>query len=120
MAENKRRILQRDRQPHLFRPLELRSVTARNRIMMSPMCQYSAKDGLPIDWHYVHLGSRAVGGRVAHDHGIVIRVVAEAGREVRQVRTDAGAQRGLAEVEQERAAYQPSTDGARGKGERMT
>lgn len=62
MTENKRRILKRDRNPHLFRPIELRSVTARNRIMMSPMCQYSATDGMPDDWHHVHLGSRAVGG----------------------------------------------------------
>ena len=35
---------------------------ARNRIMISPMCQYSARDGVPDDWHFVHLGSRAVGG----------------------------------------------------------
>lgn len=62
MSENKRRILQRDRNPHLFRPVEFRSVTARNRIMMSPMCQYSATGGMPEEWHYVHLASRAVGG----------------------------------------------------------
>jgi 2,4-dienoyl-CoA reductase-like NADH-dependent reductase (Old Yellow Enzyme family) len=53
--------------PHLFQPLTLRSVTLRNRIGVSPMCQYSAKDGVANDWHYVHLGSRAVGGA-----GIVI------------------------------------------------
>ncbi|MFO0585243.1 MAG: NADH:flavin oxidoreductase/NADH oxidase [Anaeromyxobacter sp.] len=47
---------------HLFEPLALRSVTLRNRIGVSPMCQYSAKDGLPNDWHLVHLGARAVGG----------------------------------------------------------
>jgi 2,4-dienoyl-CoA reductase-like NADH-dependent reductase (Old Yellow Enzyme family) len=46
----------------LFSPLTLRSVEFRNRIFVSPMCQYSAKDGLPNDWHFVHLGSRAVGG----------------------------------------------------------
>lgn len=62
MAENKRRIFQRDQNPHLFRPVEFRSVTARNRVMMSPMCQYSGTDGMPNEWHYVHLGSRAVGG----------------------------------------------------------
>lgn len=61
-GENSQRILKRDRRPHLFRPIELRSVTARNRIMLSSMCQYSARDGLPNDWHLVHLGSRAVGG----------------------------------------------------------
>ena len=48
--------------PHLFQPLTLRSVTLRNRIGVSPMCQYSAKDGVANDWHFVHLGSRAVGG----------------------------------------------------------
>jgi 2,4-dienoyl-CoA reductase-like NADH-dependent reductase (Old Yellow Enzyme family) len=48
--------------PHLFQPLTLRSVTLRNRIGVSPMCQYSAEDGVANDWHYVHLGSRAVGG----------------------------------------------------------
>jgi 2,4-dienoyl-CoA reductase-like NADH-dependent reductase (Old Yellow Enzyme family) len=46
----------------LFSPLMLRSVTFKNRIFVSPMCQYSAMDGLPNDWHFVHLGSRAVGG----------------------------------------------------------
>ena len=46
----------------LFTPLTLRSVTARNRLMVSPMCQYSSHDGLINDWHLVHLGSRAVGG----------------------------------------------------------
>ena len=60
--ENARRILQRDPNPHLFRPLALRSVTVRNRIMMSPMCQYSAADGLADDWHFAHLAARAVGG----------------------------------------------------------
>lgn len=48
--------------PGLFDPLTLRSVTLRNRIGVSPMCQYWAKDGLPSEWHLVHLGSRAVGG----------------------------------------------------------
>ncbi len=47
---------------HLFSPLTIRSVTLRNRIGVSPMCQYSCTDGLANDWHYVHLGSRAVGG----------------------------------------------------------
>lgn len=46
----------------LFTPLKLRDVTLRNRIMMSPMCQYSAQDGMPNEWHYVHLATRAVGG----------------------------------------------------------
>jgi len=49
--------------PHLFSPLTIRDVTFRNRIGVSPMCQYSAAgDGMVNDWHLVHLGSRAVGG----------------------------------------------------------
>ncbi|QLD86406.1 NADH:flavin oxidoreductase/NADH oxidase [Natronomonas halophila] len=48
---------------HLFTPFEVRDVTARNRVMVSPMCQYSCdEDGLATDWHQVHLGSRASGG----------------------------------------------------------
>jgi 2,4-dienoyl-CoA reductase-like NADH-dependent reductase (Old Yellow Enzyme family) len=46
----------------LYDPLTLRSLRLRNRIMMSPMCMYSAVDGVPQPWHLVHLGSRAVGG----------------------------------------------------------
>jgi 2,4-dienoyl-CoA reductase-like NADH-dependent reductase (Old Yellow Enzyme family) len=46
----------------LFTPLTLRGATFRNRAWVSPMCQYSATDGLPDDWHLVHLGARAVGG----------------------------------------------------------
>ena len=48
--------------PLLFEPLTLRGLTLKNRIAVSPMCEYSALDGLPGDWHFVHLGSRAVGG----------------------------------------------------------
>jgi 2,4-dienoyl-CoA reductase-like NADH-dependent reductase (Old Yellow Enzyme family) len=47
---------------HLFSPLQLRGLTLRNRIAVSPMCQYSCEDGFASDWHLVHLGSRAVGG----------------------------------------------------------
>ncbi|HYX31873.1 MAG TPA: NADH:flavin oxidoreductase/NADH oxidase [Oligoflexus sp.] len=47
---------------HLFEPLKLRTVTLRNRIAVSPMCQYSCHQGFATDWHLVHLGSRAVGG----------------------------------------------------------
>src|ERR671923_2948614 len=46
----------------LLSPLTIRGVTFRNRIVMSPMCQYIAKDGFADDWHLVHLGSRAAGG----------------------------------------------------------
>jgi 2,4-dienoyl-CoA reductase-like NADH-dependent reductase (Old Yellow Enzyme family) len=48
--------------PGLYDSLPLRGVTLRNRIAVSPMCQYSASDGFANDWHVVHLGSRAVGG----------------------------------------------------------
>ena len=48
--------------PQLFQPLTLRGLTLPNRIAVSPMCQYSAEEGLANDWHLVHLGSRAVGG----------------------------------------------------------
>ncbi|MFB9145684.1 NADH:flavin oxidoreductase/NADH oxidase [Halomonas alkalicola] len=61
-GEDERRVLRRDPDPHLFRPIQFRSVTARNRIMLSPMCQYSGHDGLTNDWHLVHLGARAAGG----------------------------------------------------------
>ncbi|HET8657193.1 MAG TPA: NADH:flavin oxidoreductase/NADH oxidase [Longimicrobiaceae bacterium] len=47
---------------HLFSPLRLRGLDLRNRVFVSPMCQYSARDGVPDDWRLVHLGSRAVGG----------------------------------------------------------
>ena len=47
---------------HLFSPLTIKSVTLRNRIGVSPMCEYSSEDGVATDWHLVHLGSRAVGG----------------------------------------------------------
>lgn len=46
----------------LFSPFPLRDVTLRNRIVVSPMCEYSSIDGFANDWHLVHLGSRAVGG----------------------------------------------------------
>ncbi len=46
----------------LFQPLKIRDIELKNRIIVSPMCQYSGKDGFANDWHLVHLGSRAVGG----------------------------------------------------------
>jgi 2,4-dienoyl-CoA reductase-like NADH-dependent reductase (Old Yellow Enzyme family) len=46
---------------HLFTPLAIRSIELKNRIVVSPMCQYSSVDGFANDWHLVHLGSRAVG-----------------------------------------------------------
>ncbi len=67
---------------NLFDPLIQRSLTLRNRLAISPMCQYSATDGLPNDWHLVHLGSRAVGGAAA--------VIAEATAVSAQGRISAG------------------------------
>jgi anthraniloyl-CoA monooxygenase len=46
----------------MFQPLRLRGMTLANRVVVSPMCQYSAVDGLPGDWHLVHYGARAIGG----------------------------------------------------------
>ncbi|RYZ49386.1 MAG: NADPH dehydrogenase NamA [Sphingobacteriales bacterium] len=46
----------------LFSPINIKGITLKNRIVVSPMCQYSAEDGFANDWHLVHLGSRAVGG----------------------------------------------------------
>lgn len=57
-ADHDREVCETD----LLSPLTIREVTFRNRIVMSPMCQYSAQEGLASDWHLVHLGSRAVGG----------------------------------------------------------
>ncbi len=48
--------------PHLFEPLILRGLTLANRVLVSPMCQYSSIDGFANEWHFVHPGSRAVGG----------------------------------------------------------
>ena len=48
--------------PPMFTPFRLRELALSNRVVVSPMCQYSAEDGTPGDWHLVHLGSRAVGG----------------------------------------------------------
>lgn len=48
--------------PNLFDPLSIRDLTFPNRIVVSPMCEYSSTNGFANDWHLVHLGSRAVGG----------------------------------------------------------
>src|SRR5271169_3104808 len=47
---------------HLFDPLAIRDLRLVNRVFVSPMCQYSSTDGYANDWHFIHLGSRAVGG----------------------------------------------------------
>ncbi|MDP3493495.1 MAG: bifunctional salicylyl-CoA 5-hydroxylase/oxidoreductase [Hyphomonadaceae bacterium] len=48
--------------PPMFQPFRLRNMELANRVVLSPMCMYSADDGLPNDWHLVHLGARALGG----------------------------------------------------------
>src|SRR5260221_14526523 len=59
---NKAENLTRENMAQIFDPVPLRSTTLPNRIAVSPMCEYSSKDGFANDWHLVHLGSRAVGG----------------------------------------------------------
>jgi 2,4-dienoyl-CoA reductase-like NADH-dependent reductase (Old Yellow Enzyme family) len=70
---------------HLFQPLTLKSVTLRNRIGVSPMCQYSSEDGVATDWHLVHLGSRSVGGA-----GLVVAEATAVSPEGRITPGDAG------------------------------
>ncbi|MES2602706.1 MAG: NADH:flavin oxidoreductase/NADH oxidase [Pseudomonadota bacterium] len=72
-------------QPRLFTPISLRSITSKNRIVISPMCQYSADDGLANDWHLVHLGKFAQGGA-----GIVMTEAAAVTAEGRITHGDLG------------------------------
>jgi len=64
--------------PPMFTPFRLRDLVLANRVVVSPMCQYSAEDGMPNDWHLVHLGSRAMGGA-----GLVIAEMTDVSREAR-------------------------------------
>ncbi len=64
--------------PPMFTPFRLRELVLPNRVVVSPMCQYSAEDGTPNDWHLVHLGSRAVGGA-----GLVMTEMTDVSREGR-------------------------------------
>ncbi len=64
--------------PPMFTPFRLRELALPNRVVVSPMCQYSAEDGTPNDWHLVHLGSRAVGGA-----GLVMTEMTDVSREGR-------------------------------------
>src|SRR5213076_3397533 len=64
--------------PPLFTPFRLRDLVLENRVVVSPMCQYSADDGTPNDWHLVHLGARAVGGA-----GLVFTEMTDVSREGR-------------------------------------
>jgi 2,4-dienoyl-CoA reductase-like NADH-dependent reductase (Old Yellow Enzyme family) len=70
---------------HLFQSLTIKSITLRNRIGVSPMCQYSSDDGMATDWHLVHLGSRALGGA-----GLVIAEATAVSPEGRITPGDAG------------------------------
>jgi len=69
----------------LFEPLQIKSVTLKNRIVISPMCEYSAEDGFANDWHLVHLGSRAIGGA-----GLIITEAASVSPEGRITKFDLG------------------------------
>jgi anthraniloyl-CoA monooxygenase len=64
--------------PPVFTPFRLRDLVLTNRVVVSPMCQYSAEDGMPDDWHLVHLGSRAIGGA-----GLVMTEMTDVSREGR-------------------------------------
>ncbi len=64
--------------PPMFTPLELRGLRLPNRVVVSPMCMYSAVDGTPNEWHFVHLGSRAVGGA-----GLIIAEMTDVSPEAR-------------------------------------
>jgi len=55
-------VREASKQPLLFQPLKLGSLTLKNRIVVAPMCQYKSVDGMPVDWHYAHLGRYAIGG----------------------------------------------------------
>jgi 2,4-dienoyl-CoA reductase-like NADH-dependent reductase (Old Yellow Enzyme family) len=90
----------------LFTPLALRDLTLRNRVLVSPMCQYSSRDGVPTDWHLVHLGSRAVGGA-----GMVIAEATAVSPEGRISPDDAGIWN-----DQQVEAYQPITGFIRSQG----
>lgn len=84
---------------NLFTPLAQRSLSLRNRLVIAPMCQYSAVEGVPDEWHQVHLGSRAVGGA-----GVVIAEATAVSPEGRISAGDVGLWN-----EQQAVAWQPVT-----------
>ena len=90
----------------LFTPFTQRSLVLRNRIVIAPMCQYSSVDGLPDDWHLVHMGSRAAGGAA-----LVISEATAVSAEGRISPGDTGLWN-----EAQRAAWQPITRFIRGQG----
>ncbi len=67
-----------DARPPMFTPFKLRDLVLSNRVVVSPMCQYVAEDGMPNEWHLVHLGSRAIGGA-----GLVFSEMTDVSREGR-------------------------------------
>ena len=69
----------------LFSPLSIKKITLKNRIVISPMCQYSAVDGFANDWHLVHLGARATGGS-----GLIIQEATAVSPEARISTADLG------------------------------
>jgi 2,4-dienoyl-CoA reductase-like NADH-dependent reductase (Old Yellow Enzyme family) len=71
--------------PKLFEPIQIKSIELKNRIVVSPMCEYSSVDGFSNDWHLVHLGSRAVGGA-----GLIITEAAAVSPEGRITPDDLG------------------------------
>ncbi len=72
------RAVPRPAPPPMFTPFKLRELVIPNRVVVSPMCQYTAEDGMPDEWHLVHLGSRAVGGA-----GLVIAEMTDISKEAR-------------------------------------
>ena len=91
---------------HLFTPLRIRDLEFRNRVFVSPMCQYSSPDGRPSDWHVVHLGSRAVGGA-----GLVLTEATAVSPEGRISPDDTGIW-----TDAQAAAWRRVTDFVRGQG----
>src|SRR3546814_18250920 len=71
--------------PPMFQPFRLRGMTLANRLVLSPMCQYSAVDGCPTDWHMVHLGARALGGA-----GLIDTEMTDVSEEARSTHACAG------------------------------
>ncbi len=62
LLKQKEKLFEKENMSKLLSPIKIRNIELKNRIAVSPMCQYSSNDGFPTDWHLVHLGSRAVGG----------------------------------------------------------
>src|SRR5437870_13460218 len=82
---DERKKLRTEVMSKLFEKYKMRGVEFRNRLWVSPMCQYSSREGFPTDWHLVHLGSRAVGGA-----GLVIMEATAVSPEGRISPSDAG------------------------------